>query len=457
VTDMLRDEARVVEALRHGGLRDGLEAKADLVVRADAELSRLGAQAARRAWFVPGRIEVLGKHTDYCGGRSLVAAVERGITVVAAPRSDGRLRFVGLDVDDVVEVGWDADLEVPDSGWRNYPLTVARRLARNFPDQCRRGADVAIAADLPPAAGMSSSSALIIAVYQALAAIEQIERSDRFRAHVADTLSLAEYLGTHENGQSYGDLAGDRGVGTFGGSEDHTAILCSDADGLGLFRYCPTRFERRVRVPPGWVFALGVSGVVAEKTGAAQHLYNRASLRVRALVDAWRAAGYGDQTYLAQVLASAPDAGQRLRGCIAEGFGGFDGAELATRLQHFEREETYIDAACAALERSDLDGFGGQVARSQADSHELLGNQVPETIFLAESAQAAGAPAASAFGAGFGGCVWALVPQDGADEVLERWSALYHARFPERQEASRFFLSPAGPAAFELGAFEPGS
>ena len=67
--------------------------------------------------------------------------------------------------------------------------------------------------------------------------------------------SLAGYLGTVENGQSFGSLSGDRGVGTFGGSEDHTAILCCMPHQFSQYSFCPVEFRRRVslsrRLGPG--------------------------------------------------------------------------------------------------------------------------------------------------------------------------------------------------------------
>ncbi len=113
--------------------------------------------------FVPGRIEVLGKHTDYAGGRSLTCAAERGFSVAYVPRDDDVLRAVG-------RAGWprgrsfaiDAGLRPQVGHWSNYPMTVARRLARNF-GPLSRGADVAFFGTLPRAAGLSTSSALITA------------------------------------------------------------------------------------------------------------------------------------------------------------------------------------------------------------------------------------------------------------------------------------------------------
>ncbi len=88
--------------------------------------------------------------------------------------------------------------------------------------------------------------------------------------------------------------------------------------------------------------------------------------------------------------------------------------------------------------------------RSQQAAEKLLGNQVPETIFLAASARRLGAAAASAFGAGFGGSVWALVETAGADGFLAAWADQYRAEFPQHAERSHFFITGAGPAAFRV-------
>src|SRR5690606_18127103 len=112
-------------------------------------------------------LEVLGKHTDYGGGRSLIAAVERGFTFVSVPRADGVIGAHSLEPAERVEFRFDPDLR-PLAGWANYPMTVARRLARNFPG-IDVGVDLAFRSTLPPASGMSSSSALIIGTFLCLA------------------------------------------------------------------------------------------------------------------------------------------------------------------------------------------------------------------------------------------------------------------------------------------------
>ena len=96
-----------------------------------------------------------------------------------------------------------------------------------------------------------------------------LRRAPEYRGGIDGPESLAGYLATIENGRSFGALAGDRGVGTFGGSEDHTAILCCRPDTLSQYRFGPVARERDVPMPADHAFVVAFSGVVAEKTGAA--------------------------------------------------------------------------------------------------------------------------------------------------------------------------------------------
>ena len=209
----------------------------------------------------------------------------------------------------------DAELTPQAGTWSNYPMTVARRVAQNFPGACR-GADVALVSDLPPAAGMSSSSALMVGIFFILSEANHLPARDEYWHNIGGKTDLAGYLGTIENGQSFGTLEGDRGVGTFGGSEDQTAILCAEPNHISQYAYCPVEFERLLPVPPGHVFAIGSSGVVAEKTGAAREPYNAASRLASALAELWRRETGRDEPHLAAALSSAPDAAERLKSLV---------------------------------------------------------------------------------------------------------------------------------------------
>src|SRR6185436_4179336 len=98
--------------------------------------------------------------------------------------------------------------------------------------------------------------------------------------------------------------------------------------------------------------------------------------------------------------------------------------------QFLEESERLIPSAMGQLEARDYAAFGAIVDRSQALAETLLGNQIPETIALAAFARQQGASAASSFGAGFGGSVWALVRVEEATAFIDRWSRRYADRFP---------------------------
>ena len=406
-----------------------------------------------RSYFVPGRIEVLGKHTDYAGGSSLVIAAERGFCIVAAPAEDSQVTITDVANGETIEFTMTPDL-VPKLGhWSNYPMTVARRLIRNFPG-ATRGAQIALASDLPPAAGMSSSSALMVAVFYALADANDIWRHDCFLPELNEPLNLAGYLATIENGQSYGPLVGDRGVGTFGGSEDHTAILCARPGFVRQYAYCPVRFERQMPLPPAYTFVVAASGVVAEKTGAALEKYNRASRLAAAVAEIWRRETGGDEPHLAAVVRSRADAADRLRAILAGvKHDEFTSSDLLSRFEHFVIEnEQVIPAAGAALDGGDLEAFGRWVDRSQHAAETLLGNQIPETVHLAASARnSARSPprhSAPASAAAFGR--WS--PSIASTSSWPRGSGVTPNVF--RHTGNRRRFSPPPPARLCAGSFD---
>jgi galactokinase len=416
-------------------------------------------------WWVPGRVEFLGKHTDYAGGRSIVCAAERGICVLASPRNDYHLRVHDAVSNETVSCHLadysSLEAEAKESGsWQTYVRTVAQRMARNFSPL--EGADIVIASDLPQAAGMSSSSALVVAIFVALARVNDIKSRDAYRRAIHNCEQLAEYLGTMENGQSFGELAGQSGVGTFGGSEDHTAILCARAGMLMQYAFCPVRLERAISFPPDHVLVVATSGVVAQKTGAARDRYNSLSTMVIEILDGWASATGDRFPTMAAAIDASPGGVEDLRQLLrAEATGAVGTKESAKpnahsmkRLARFEQflleSNELIPAAADALAELDLASLGRIVDRSQEAAEKLLGNQIPETSFLAREARQLGAVAASAFGAGFGGSVWALVPEVDAAGFATRWADAYAERFPIAAERSEILTTHAGPGVIEL-------
>lgn len=438
-----------LQHLRHIGMSMAqAPAKAERLSACDAALDAVGSAGSRWSVWVPGRVELFGKHTDYAGGRSLLCAVERGFVVRAAPRDDVRVRAIDVARQEHCDVSLDVEGADPAAGWPRYVATVARRLARNFPS-ATHGVDLAFASDLPVASGMSSSSALMIAVFVSLAKSNDLRSSEEFRREIFSREELASYLGCIENGESFRSLEGDAGVGTFGGSQDHTAIMCSAPGKVMQYSFSPVRREAVYTLPPTHTLVIASSGVLAEKTVGARDAYNRAARLVRVLLERWnRETGRRDAT-LADAVRSSDDARQSLRDLASRPAAAeFDATALTARLDQFLLEAfDVIPAAGSALARGAIEEWGALSDRSQHAAETWLGNQIPETRFLARRARELGATAASAFGAGFGGSVWALVPLGTLAAFADAWETSYHATFPARAESSSFFASPSGPGA----------
>ncbi|MDB5326741.1 MAG: galactokinase [Phycisphaerales bacterium] len=438
---MLADGGAAARCLIDAGMSaDEAVAKRERFARAAEALIAAGHTPETHvvAAFVPGRIEVFGKHTDYCGGRSLLCTVERGMCFVAVGREGDTVRFLALDPDEQAVLTPDGTSSVIAGHWSNYPASVVRRLARNFPG-LPFGADVAMSSDLPKASGLSSSSAMIVGTFLVLARLAGVESTETYRRYLPDREALAGYLGTVENGQSFGPLVGHTGVGTFGGSQDHTAILCSKPGRLSVYSFRPVRFRSDVRMPTGVRFVIADSGVAAEKTGDALAKYNRVSTRVRDLVFAWNEAG-GQAGCLNDIIDSSPEALGRLRGLV-EGRSPEVAASLLSRLDQFLIESNnLIPKAADAFANADWGGLRSIANESHAGADSGLLNQVPQTNALQREMLSHGAIAASAFGAGFGGSVWGLFDSAG----LEQWAA--------SEPASRFasFVTRPGCAAVEI-------
>ena len=437
--------------LRSGTWLHGLDAadsarKAELFARATSTLPAGDPIAPVRHLYVPGRIEVFGKHTDYGGGATLVCAPSRGFCAAFRPRLDPVVQVVDSATGQIARFEIDAALQTDLKGWPRYPATVVRRLATNFPGRVR-GVDLAFDSDLPQAAGMSSSSALMVTVLLALVEAGDLPSDSGWAGAIRDRVDLAAYAGCVENGSHFGPFRGDAGVGTSGGSEDHMAMLCGEASRLSLCHFVPPRLDRTVPLASDVTFAIGVSGVVAEKTGAARDAYNAASRRARRLLELWQQDTGAATPSLEAVLSGGPSAAAHLRALALEA-DRLGGERLTARLDQFALESRrLVPDAAAAFERGDWDAVGELAAASHRAADEWLGNQVAETNALVEQARAAGALAASAFGAGFGGSAWALVPRAEGERIVQGWGERYRAACPNVAAHASFFLVDAGPHA----------
>jgi galactokinase len=436
-----RDELAAALETR-GMAADDAAAKVQLFEQCKAMRGRLGWAPPQAAWWIPGRLEVFGKHTDYAGGRTLVAALPRGFALIAAPSQGRAHRVTVADAVSGEVATLPAAPQHQQPHWAHYVEVVVRRLSRNFPG-ATLSAEIVFSSDLPQAAGMSSSSALMVGLAAALVRIAGIDSREEWTRNVTSPMDAASYYACIENGATFRDLAGDTGVGTHGGSEDHAAILCATASEVSAFGFVPLRLIARSTVPSEWRFVVASSGVRAEKTRAAREAYNALSRDAGALLNLWnaherRAASLGEalatdalaSNRLIELVERLPDA-RSMR------------EPLVRRLTHFILEDRRVQEAAAAFMSADADALGALAAGSQRDAEVLLQNQIPETMELVAAARRIGAIGASAFGAGFGGSVWAIVERGAAGDFPARWLNACRPACPPG--AIAFEAAPAPP------------
>lgn len=394
-----------------------------------------------RRLFVPGRIELFGKHVDYGGGISMTCAINEGITASVEP-----LDVPVIDLEDGrtgrrARVPLRRDARPGGAHGGTYIAAVARRLSRDF-GPLKHGVRLVSESTLPRSAGLSSSSAFVTMLTMAVAETNGLTERPEWQEHLGNRLALAEYCGAVETGGAFGPWTGERGVGTRGGAQDHVAIVCNTAGRIGAYGYMPATLIGEATFPKCWSLLVAVSGVRATKTGGAQADYNRAADLVHGLLARWNAETGREDRSLAAALGSAPDAPAQME--LLAGRSN-DAPMLLARLAQFRRETSVVvPGALAAISAAEGEVLGRWAVESQQGAELALRNQVPETMFLARAAMAAGAHAASAFGAGFGGAVWAVCDASQLEAVRERWRASYAKAYPSRAGKSEWLhLAPS--------------
>jgi galactokinase len=387
-------------------------------------MSAGGSKLESHEYFVPGRIELVGKHVDYAGGRSLTVATELAIHARATTIAEPVIRLRRAAGEIAMDVALSPNAKTTGLRSSAYVTAVARRFARDFP-HARKGVAIELQSNLPTSAGLSSSTALVVTIALAFVDANDLGDDERWSVAIPTPIAFAEYVAAIETGEAYGDFPAVGGVGVRGGAQDHVAIVCAEEGTAGQFRYLPAQLERRVAWPDDHVIAIGVSGVHATKTGNAKAAYNR-------LADAMR-----------------PDAGRLKPDATTPEAGGRkpDATDIARREQFREETEIIVPGVGDAIRDRDWRALGTLVDRSQSLAESVLRNQVPETIHLARAARELGAVAASAFGAGFGGAVWAMIPREDAERFMTAWRASYERVFPARRVRAKWSVTrPAGAA-----------
>lgn len=388
----------------------------------------------------PGRVNLIGEHTDYNLLPVLPMSLARRIRLygreTARPVVRIRNRTSEFSAD---EIRLDEPISPTPGRWTNYMRAALAHLQNEIGGNERpslRGMDILVDSDLPPAAGLSSSSALVIATCLAALRVNGVAWSPR---------ELAEHMAYAE-----------KFVGTAGGGMDQTAIAMGEEQGALRIEFDPLRVQP-VNVPDSLRIFVINSGQRAEKSGAAKFHYNRRSLECSvaarmlanrgtreghstapaALRDVFDACARDDIAVSALVLQRLPvdpPSVAEIRRCL----GDTTFEELCRerhldpdhtaewlpegRLQVFSRashvlaEAGRVYAMESALAQGDLSQVGHLARASHASCRDLYHISTPRLEELVNLGQRSGALAVRITGAGFGGSLVAFVEAPAAAE-----------------------------------------
>ena len=349
----------------------------------------------------PGRVNLIGEHIDYCGLPVLPMALRRSVRIAFHPRSDRETRLVNRDprfAPSAFAVN-ESIAPAPAGDWSNYARAAVGAVARRFPDL--RGVDALVESDLPIAAGLSSSSALVVAMALAILHANGVSVA---------SLELMELLGR-----------GERYVGTAGGGMDQAIILGARSGYASRIDFHPLRLTPTA-VPADWQFIVAWSLVHAEKSGAARQAYNERTQQcdeARRLVAA-RLGQPADITYPALLAAAPVEELLQVAGATLSGL-------LSRRFRHVVTEGTRVPQAEAAMAARDLAAFGQLLDASHRSLRDDYDVSHPELDRLVELAREAGAAGARLTGAGFGGSIVALCRAERAPGVMAALGERFYA------------------------------
>ena len=416
---------------------------------------------------VPNRVELLGKHTDYQGGETLLLTGSKNFFALAGPCDDGISHFVNADRelgDTVLKMEPQGPEMVSEGMGSNYTYRVAERLNRNlyeagFPPL--GNVKAVFFGDIPIGGGTSGSSAKVITDFLTFTAshslIDTASFTDLIQINGGKAgleldqkgldnyrLALSMYIAHYENGLDFGELKGDRGVGTFGGSEDHTAIVLGEKNKLLFCQYCPTKLITKVSVPDGYVVVVAYSGKKAEKTKDAMAKYNRLSGDAYRAVQTLNRVNGTDHNLLRDFYPGLSFK-ERTEAAMDQ-LKGDD--NIVRRAYQFFREREIIFQAVECLKESRMETYGSLINESHDLSREYLKNIADEVDCLQGIANEIGALGATGFGGGFGGSCYAIVQESQVKDFKEKWYEKYQAKYPQYQGLTQFDAYPPCSGAY---------
>jgi galactokinase len=333
-------------------------------------------------WSAPGRVNLIGEHTDYNAGFVLPFAIDRRTLVAAGAREDAVLRVASTFSDQVIEVPLaELDSVRGQADWAGYPLGVAWALGRSGADLAAvPGLDLVIDSNVPVGAGLSSSAAIECAVALALDELWRLGMSRPALARV-------------------GQLAENEYVGAPTGIMDQSASLLGVRD-AAVFLDCRS-LESEV-VPLG-LEAAGLAVLVMDTGVSHSHATG----------------GYGDRRAACEAGAAAlgvPALRDLTVDDLPRAREALDDVTFR-RVRHVVTENARVLDVVRTLREDGPTAIGALLDASHASLRDDFEVSVPELDLAVETAREHGALGARMTGGGFGGAAIALAPVDAISRI----------------------------------------
>jgi galactokinase len=342
---------------------------------AEAFLTATGRQPAG-VWAAPGRVNLIGEHTDYNDGYVMPFALAQRVVIAAAPRNDGTWSVTSLNNDSTKIFGAD-DLQPGMAGWQAYVAGVVWALDET--GHRVDGADLVLTSDVPEGAGLSSSAALECAVLTVLADLNDLDIAGLDRAKLARRSENVF-------------------VGAPTGLMDQAAsILCTA--GHALFFDCRTDATEQVRfdTTSADLEILVLDTKTPHALVDSEYAARRASCEEAARL--LGVAALRDVTDLDAALKQLPD------------------AVMQRRVRHVVKENARVLQAVEVLRAGRIADLAPLLDASHTSMRDDFEITVPQVDLAVETARAAGALGARMTGGGFGGCIIALVAAGESERI----------------------------------------
>ncbi len=349
-----------------------------------------------RTFFAPGRVNLIGEHTDYNGGHVFPCALTIGTYAAARRREDDRILLYSMNgkVDSPVEYSIH-DLEpAGKSGWTMYPLGVVWAFAGRGM-QLPAGFEMAIYGNIPNGSGLSSSASLEVLTGFVLRELYG------FAVDLVELAKIGQYSENNYNGMKCGIM--DQFASAMG-KKDH-AIFLDTAD--LSYTYAPVRLgNRKLVITNSKVkHQLTDSGYNDRRASCEKALsILKKTTDIRAL---------GDLT---------PEAFEACKETLGD-------EDLIRKAKHAVYENARTVRAVEALERGEIESFGRLMNESHISLRDDYDVSCPEVDILAEEAwKIPGVLGARITGGGFGGCTVAIVDESAVDTYIERLGSVYREK-----------------------------